>query len=336
MDEVCCSYGIDGERMKVAILFPRLDVTFKEGPVPEARGAIPPIREHWYNVGQRILQRHRTKGDWVQYIEKPLWQFTTEFVESLDADLVYVPHKSTDTFPIYDKKVLYYMQTVFPFQFYIDEEGFAGGASRYPFRFDADREIPHGSFYAQMQARAAMNESKFEQPNPLSDFQKIAIPENYYLYLCQIPHDETIKYHSNVTVQEALEATCKATEKLNTPLIVKGHPVNPGSMAPLFEIAKKYPHVQWTDRVSIHDLIPDAKAVVVVNSGTGMETLLHGTPIVTFGRCEYDCVSNKATTDNIVDILKDPKFDEKAVRAFFESWYEWTYDTRSSKSFERL
>ena len=322
--------------MKVSILFPRLDVTFKEGPVPEGRGPIPPIREHWQKMGERLLHHHRMKGDLVGFIEKPLWQFTPEFVESLDADIVYIPHKSTDTFPVRDKIVRYYMQTVFPFQFYIDEKGFAGGASCYPFLFDKDRVVPPGSFYGQMQARAASNVSKFEQPKALSEFQRIAIPDDYYLYLCQIPHDETIKYHSNVTVQETLEATCKATERLNTPLIVKGHPVNPGSMAPLIEIANRYKHVLWTDNVSIHDLIPNAKAVVVVNSGTGMETLLHKTPIVTFGRCEYDCVSNRATTDNIVDILKDPKFDEKAVRAFFESWYEWTYDTRSSKSFERL
>jgi len=317
---------------KVVILFPRLDVTFKEGHVPEGRGPIPPIRVHWQKMGERLLNHHRIKGDDVLFIEKPLWMFTTEFAESLDADIIYVPHKSTDTFPVRNKEVRYYMQTVFPFQFYIDSKGFAGGASRYPFDVDWRREVPHGSFYAQMQARAVAGESKFDQPAS----QAVYLPDDYYLYLCQIPHDETIKYHSDVTVPEALEATCRATEGLNTPLIVKGHPVNPGSMAPLIEIAKRYNHVYWVDYISIHDLIPNAKAVIVVNSGTGMETLLHKTPVVTFGRCEYDCVSNKATTDNIVDILRDPKFDEKAVRAFFESWYEWTYDTRSSKSFERL
>jgi len=47
-------------------------------------------------------------------------------------------------------------------------------------------------------------------------------------------------------------------------------------------------------------------------------------------------VSNKATADNIVDILRSPVFNEKAVRAFYETWYEWTYDTRSGKSFENL
>ena len=321
---------------KVIILFPRLDVTFKEGPVPEGRGEIPPIRIHWLNLANRLLQYHRSKGDDVQSIEKPLWQFTPEFVESLgaDIDIVYIPHKSTDTFPVSGKEVRYYMQSVFPFQFYIDSKGFAGGASRYPFDFDADREIPHGSFYAQMQARAFSGESKFAQP-PMG---KITVESDgpYVLFPCQIPHDETIKYHSDISVLDALMATCEATKKLNMPLVVKGHPVNPGSMAPLYQAVKQYDHVHWVDDVSIHDLIPKAHAVVVVNSGTGMEAMLHKRPVITFGRCEYDCVSNKATADNIVDVLRSPVFNEKEVRAFFESWYEWTYDTRNGNSFNGL
>jgi len=319
---------------KVTILFPRLDVTFKEGPVPEGRGEIPPIRSHWHNLSQWLLWCHRNKGDWVQFIEKPLWQFTPEFVESLDADIVYIPHKSTDTFPVYNKEVRYYMQSVFPFQFYIDSKGFAGGASRYPFDFDANREIPHGSFYAQMQARAFSGESKFEQP-PIGKIT-VKCDGPYVLFLCQIPHDETIKYHSDVSVWDALKYTLEATKELNMPLVVKGHPVNPGSMVPLQTLCKLYNHAHWVDNVSIHDLIPNAHAVVVVNSGTGMEAMLHKRPVVTFGRCEYDCVSNKATADNIVDILRSPVFNEKAVRAFYETWYEWTYDTRTSKSFENL
>jgi hypothetical protein len=318
--------------MKVRILFPRLDVMFKEGHVPEARGPIPEIRIPWVTVANRILHAHRMKGDDVELIEKPLWQFTPEFTESLKADIVYVPHKSSDTFPVRDTDVRYYMQSVFPWQFYIDSKGFAGGSSAYPFLIDKDRDVPHGSFYAQMQARAALGESKFAQPAS----QKLNLPDDFVFFPCQIPHDETIRYHSNVTVPEALEATCKATKELNIPLFVKGHPVNPGSMAPLHELTTKYNHVKWIDNVSIHDVIPHARAVVVVNSGTGMETLLHKRPVITFGRCEYDCVSNKATTDNIVDFLRDPTFDEKAVRAFFETWYEWTYDTRNSKSFEKL
>jgi hypothetical protein len=313
---------------KIVILFPRLDVAFKEGHVPEARGPIVPIRLHWQAMGNMLLNHHRIKGDDVRFIEKPLWQFTTEFAESLEADIIYVPHKSTDTFPVNNKEVRYYMQSVFPWQFYIDSKGFAGGASRYPFVSD----LIGGNFYDLMASRAKMGESKFEQPAK----KNISLPADFVFFPCQIPHDETIKYHSDVTVEQALEATCIATQELNIPLYVKGHPVNPMSMVNLMAIATKYRHTRWVEDVNIHDMILHARAVVVVNSGTGMETLLHKRPIVTFGRCEYDCVSNKATTDNIVEILRNPVFNEKEVRAFFASWYEWTYDTRSSKSFEHL
>ena len=317
---------------KILIMFPRLDVTFKQGPVTAQRGPIPSIRVHWQNMGNMLLNYHRIKGDDVKFVEKPLWQFTPDDAERSDADIVYIPHKSIETFPVRDKIVRYYMQSVFPWQFYVDEKGFAGGASCYPFLFDKNRIVPPGSFYGQMQARALAGGSKFDQPAR----KNISLPDDFVFFPCQIPHDETIRFHSEVTVEEALEATCKATEQLNIPLYVKGHPVNPMSMIDLMSIATKYRHTRWVDDVSIHEIIPRARAVVVVNSGTGFETLLHKVPVVTFGRCEYDCVSNRATTDSIVDILRDPKFDEKEVRAFFESWYEWTYDTRSIKSFEGL
>ncbi len=307
---------------KVCILFPRLDVTFKEGFVPETRGEIPPIRVHWQNMCNYLIQMHRS--DSVAVIEKPLWQFTTEFVESLDADIIYVPHKSTDTFPVREKNIFYYMQSVFPWQFYIDTKGFAGGASFYPLDIDKDRTIPSDSFYAQMQNRAKLGESKFSQPPS----QILYLPKEFFFFPCQIPHDETIKYHSDISVLDSLVATCKATEKLNVPLIVKGHPVNPGSMKSLHQAASKFKHVIWLDNVSIHDILPQAIAVVVVNSGVGMETLLHKTPVVTFGRAEYDCVANPATVNNIVDVLQNLKFDKKKVEAFFQTWYEITHDTR--------
>ncbi len=308
---------------KVCILFPRLDCTFKEGPVPETRGEIPPIRVHWQNMCNYLIQMHRSDYMSVTVIEKPLWQFTTEFVESLDADIIYVPHKSTDTFPVREKNILYYMQSVFPWQFYIDTKGFAGGASFYPLIIE-DRPISINSFYAKMQIRANLGESKFSQPPS----QILNLPKKFFFFPCQIPHDETIKYHSDISVLDALVATCKATEKLNVPLIVKGHPVNPDSMIPLHQATYKFKHVIWVDNVNIHDIISRAIAVVVVNSGVGMETLLHKKPVVTFGRAEYDCVTNKATVDDIVDVLQNLKFDEKKVVAFFETWYEITHDTR--------
>jgi len=38
---------------------------------------------------------------------------------------------------------------------------------------------------------------------------------------------------------------------------------------------------------SVHDLISGANAVFTVNSGVGLEALLHGRPVVVTGECDY-------------------------------------------------
>ena len=110
-------------------------------------------------------------------------------------------------------------------------------------------------------------------------------------------------------------------------MVLKGHPVNPGSMVQLKQIADKYAHTIWLDDVSIHQLIPDARAVVVVNSGTGLESLLHQKPVITFGRADYDVVTNKVEGGNLRELLEKPKFNQEAVKKFIDRWYDSCYNT---------
>ena len=70
--------------MRVLILAPRLDCMFKEGPVPEVEGPPnDPIRVHWANLVKRLTEDHEEKGDTVEILKKPLWQFTPEEVCAL-------------------------------------------------------------------------------------------------------------------------------------------------------------------------------------------------------------------------------------------------------------
>ena len=159
-------------------------------------------------------------------------------------------------------------------------------------------------------------------------------------------HDETIKYHSDVTVEQALEHTIYACKELGYKLIVKGHPVNPGSMASLKAVAEGHQNVIWLDDVSIHDLIPNAKAVVVVNSGTGMESLLRLKNVVTFGRAEYNCVANALAErsplyqDPIKDVVEaisnEENVSEYKIKKFFDGWCKWTIDTSEKSDFSKL
>ncbi len=181
--------------MRVLILAPRLDCMFKEGPVPEVEGPPnDPIRVHWANLVKRLTEDHEEKGDTVEILKKPLWQFTPEEVCALKPDLAYIPHKEAHSFPIPDIEnidVRYYHQTVFPWRFYIDKEGWAGGAS--VTGEDIMNMGTSSSYnYDQLRKYTLSGGTKFAQPTKRKELPNY-VPESYVLFPCQIPHDETIK-----------------------------------------------------------------------------------------------------------------------------------------------
>lgn len=306
--------------MKVLILKPRLDVTFKQGQVPKHRGSIAPIRVHWENFVNKKFKNHQILGDQVTVIEKPLWKFSNHIVEEYDCDLVYIPHKEHHNFPIHGLQYpRYYMQTVFPWLFTVNGHGWGAGMNVRV----GDITIPHGPHYKELKAWADANNSKFNQPksDPLTE-------KGYIFFPCQIPHDETIKHHSKVSVSEALKITAEWCKENGKTLIVKGHPVNPGSMAPLREIANKYDCVKWRDSYSVHDLIKNCEAVFCVNSGVGMEALIHLKPVFHFGEAEYSQAAIKVKNGNIQEAWDLPRYSEYHMKNWLETWVDFCYDTR--------
>ena len=119
--------------MRVDIYMPRLDVTFKEGPVPETRSPIPPIREHWLKFLQELQNRHLALNHETRVLEVPLWQITPDVVadNSQMADRIYIPHKMRENWWL-DERVHYYMQMVIPNIFSIDNKGWCATNSNYP------------------------------------------------------------------------------------------------------------------------------------------------------------------------------------------------------------
>jgi len=307
--------------MKVLILKPRLDVMFKKSIITSARGHVQPIRMHWERIVDKIQHKHRQ--DDVYVYEAPLWQFSPELVDSFGADIAYIPHKEQHNFGC-KTNAMFYMQTVFPWRFYVDSKGFAGGSTLYG--MSPDQGNADSGAFEKLREYVLSGKSKFDQPT-LGALDTKSLGE-YILFPCQIPHDETIKYHSDVTVEQALDETCRVTESLGIKLVVKGHPVNPSSMHSLKQIANQYKHTVWYDTVHIHDLISNAKVVVVVNSGCGMESLLHKKPVITYGRAEYDCVTMKCIlNNNLRELLSTPVFNEFQVKKFFDKWCSLTCDT---------
>ena len=327
--------------MQIDIYMPRMDVMFKEGPVPDKRGPIAPIRKHWLNFIEMLNVTHIGKGHQTKIYELPLWQITPERVKenSLNADVIYIPHKMRENW-LLDDRILYYMQMVIPTIFSIDPYGWGATALSYHLNnIDGCPPVSQENMniYDTLAKRILSNTSKFEQP----ERKPLKLEYNDYVFFpCQIPHDETIKYHSDITVEKTLEYLLKWSSVTGKHIVIKGHPVNPGSMASIREVANSYKHT-WIDDYSIHDLIEGAKMVVTVNSGVGLEAILHGKQVVTFGRADYDLVTYNATSKNYFDVLSGAyntadMANLNRYKRFMSLWYNTYYDTENVETFKSI
>ncbi len=322
---------------KVLILKPRLDIMFKRSPVPRARTALSPIRVHWKNFVATLSLAHINNGDIVRVLEIPNWQIDPSLVQLLQPDTVYIPHKQKHQFAVDIKyNPRYYMQMVFPSLFQVDPEGWGPDASVYPIK---PNKTTDGIIYDELRERQLEGHSKFEQP-PIQSWPDQ--PDQYILFPCQIPHDETIKFHSDVSVADALRMTIDWCNSRGRTLVIKGHPVNPSSMTELKQIGKD--HI-WADNININTCIDRAAAVVMVNSGVGIESILLGKRVGIFGRADYDSVVHKisrahylAELDSMMmELAEQPAWlDIDKYKRFIDAYVNTMVDSTKIESYNKL
>ena len=340
--------------MNVDIYMPRLDVSFKKGPTPKERGEIPEIRIYWQRFCTMLKETYVKAGHSTRLIEAPLWQITETLVKetSLNADIIYIPHKMRLNWHL-DDRVFYYMQMVVPNIFSIDKQGWCASAEVWPI---LPRYITNESkSYTMLSSRIKDNTSKFVQPSKGNAF----LPDKFVFFPCQIPHDETIRFHSDVSVEDSLSALLQSINYVSDfSIVIKGHPANKNSMQSLVkifhyykknlepELAKK---IQWIDECSIHDLLANCRAVFTVNSGVGFEALLHDRPVYTFGNADYASASTKImfggclknATHAISKIMNElannnHEYNSQITRSFIDSWYQTHYDCEAMQTFAKV
>jgi len=312
---------------KVVILTPRLDIMFKRNGLTVANSVHEPIRQHWANFVQKLS--NETPETLI--ITAPRWFFNkTISQEYFPKATVYVPHVEKAQFGGGDN-CLYYMQTVFPWLFTIDPIGWGGG-SKYKYSFDP-RAVFSDEPFNELQQYIKEGGTKFKHLQGSRDIDGL-VDGGFVLVPLQLPHDETIKYHSNVDVPTMVRAMCEWADNGGMTVVFKGHPVNAGAMVPLMEIIEQYDNVAYVTDYNINDLIKKACAVYVVNSGTGQESMLHEKPVVIFGRCDYE---GAVIQGDIFDLeatwqaVLDDDFDRR--KRLYRRWFSWfvnsiTYDTR--------
>jgi len=295
------------------ILAPRLDIPFKQFDVVRAQSVNEPIRRHWANfIRQKV-------DDGYYKVSSPRWMFNAKIEKYFPNAQILVPHVEQHNWGG-GHRTYFYMQTVFPWLFTVDPLGWAGGA-QYIASFDSEAEYDSTTFNLM---KERLGEGKFGHlQSDNTPWNKIN--DEYIIVPLQLPHDETIKYHSDFSVEEFVTALCEmAVDNPDMPqLVFKGHPVNLKSMQPLKEIIEGYKQLYVAD-ANFNELVRKAQAMFVLNGGSGQEAMLHEIPVACFGRCDYAPAVINGDIKNPYGAWEAIQNDNWFKRlAMYKRWYDW-------------
>ena len=302
---------MDIEEQKV-ILAPRLDIPFKQFNMVRENTVNEPIREYWKNfIDDKVEQGYFE-------VSSPRWMFNANIEQYFPNAEILVPHVERHNWGG-GSKTKFYMQTVFPWLFTIDPLGWAGGA-QYIASFDSNSEYDSIAFEKMKENLGQGKFGHLQSDNTPWD----KINDDYIIVPLQLPHDETIKYHSDFSVEEFVTALCEMARDHEMPqLVFKGHPVNLKSMEPLKEIIESYKQFYVAD-ANFNELVSKAQAMFVLNGGSGQEAMLHEIPVACFGRCDYAPAVINGDIKNPYGAWEAIQNDNWHKRlAMYKRWFDW-------------
>lgn len=170
------------------------------------------------------------------------------------------------------------------------------------------------------------NISKYEQ-----DKEREAFEGNYVFVALQIPTDvvASLAYISGVNL---VRAVAEFYDGSSTKVIVKRHPYcNSKTIQSTLEKLSLANKIQIST-ASVHDLISGAQTVFTVNSGVGLEALLHKKPVVVTGSCDYAyaVAAQAKNEDELYNILNSSlSFDSNKANKLLHH-YIYQYSTKSN------
>lgn len=299
-----------GLRPRVIVYVPRADLPWKRPsepdlPQPAVGDDVLDLRLHWKAFASRLAGVLERAGLKVDVLEVPAWEIEPKAVEKQAAALAFIPHRCYHDFEIGSTPVIFYMQEYFRWMFVADPKGWSAASSKYPFDA-ATKPVRMGGAYRdyRRRMRVGLLKSKFAQVTRRSAGhlrRSGDIPfwgKPYIFFPLQVPHDQSIQYFCDHAEMEVLVSLFGWAARRGVEVTVKPHPANMKSMEPFIRLAKETSNVR-VSHANIEDLISNSSAVYTINSGVGFEAILHGKPIVTFGKVEYDCVSYRGDLRNL-------------------------------------
>lgn len=328
---------------KVVLFFPRLDLPWKKiatyQSIPMLNEDVLDLRLYWKSFTVHLANTIERAGLSLDIIELPAWEITRERVEASNALFAFVPHHCIIDFDEGKTPVMFYMQEYFRSVFTCDTKGWSAASSVYPVDLETLPESSQVAFDV-YRNRLLVGElgSKFGQI-PRKSFSELASigdipskrslfgwgPSNsvpYIFFPLQIPHDQSIKYFSDVEEVEVVKSLVDWARENKVAVVLKPHPANLKIMKQ-FEVFVDNVTVFWST-ANVYDLIEYSTAVYTINSGVGFESLLHIKPVVTFGRAEYDCVTFHLENNNFHDAWKYClEVDSKTLESKYSKFINW-------------
>lgn len=327
---------------KVCIFKPRLDIGFKSAEESECNDSpkpfkqLPPIRQHWARFVNELKDYHHRKGDDVKIVELPRFKIKKNLVEKENADITYIPHFEKKDFGGNDSCV-YYHQTVFPSLFTLDSKGFAGGSEYSEKSIDFTKWDDGGKTFELYKKRADSLVSKYEYKSVKwkNPYKKESESPFLILVPFQLPDDYVIKNHSKILVDEFILKLTRFAHRYgssrNFRLVIKHHPQDTkfkiGKILTQVFKQNTFNNMVFVDKdVNIHSVLEQVDAVYLINSGVGIEAMLHDIPIIRFGDADYNCVIPKGNIDELESVLKTVKtlrHKNENMKVAYRCFYNW-------------
>ena len=172
--------------------------------------------------------------------------------------------------------------------------------------------------------------SKHLQP-ALGEIEQDLLP--FVLVPLQLPTDDTIMHHSPVSVIDFIHLTAEWAESAKQKIVIKLHP---GTYIPeVAEVARSRAsgsRFVFLRDSNIHSLIAASTGVLVINSGVGFESLIHGKPVAVLGRCDYQWIVYRADPKRLGEALRymrgyTPKQQDSGFRFIHHYYHRHAYFT---------
>lgn len=135
---------------------------------------------------------------------------------------------------------------------------------------------------------------------PQSDKSPDRLPDRFVFLPLQVQND-SVSSLSLFSGLELLAAAATEAKRLRVPLVVKRHPLcRSYAVESSLQMLARDNRFVTVSAANVHDLIERSRSVITVNSGVGMESLIHGKAVYCAGHSEWAAAATTLTSPDQV------------------------------------